>query len=68
MDAADIIREIEALPEEEKRKVMDFVLCLAQQRFEEAQIRIACERLDDYDKGLEEGIPHEEAMRLLREN
>ena len=67
MDAADIIHEIETLPEEEKGKVIDFVQHLAQQNFEEEQIRIAEERLDAFDKGLEEGIPHNEAMRQLRE-
>lgn len=65
MDAADIIHEIEILPEEEKGKVIDFVSHLAQKRFEDEQIRIACERLDDYDKGLEEGVPFEEARRLI---
>ncbi|MDQ8201064.1 hypothetical protein QEH56_23055 [Pelagicoccus enzymogenes] len=67
MDAADIIHEIEILPKEEKGKVIDFVQHLAQQQFEEEQIRIAEKRLEDYDKGLEKAIPHEEAMRLLRE-
>jgi len=67
MDAADIIHEIEILPEEEKGKVIDFVQLLAQQQFEEEQIRIAEKRLEDYDKGLEKAIPHEDVIRLLRE-
>ncbi len=67
MNAADIIHEIEAMPEDEKGKVIDFVQRIAQEKFEAEQIRIAVQRLEDYDKGLEEAIPHEEAMRLLRE-
>ena len=65
MNAAEIIREIEAMPEEERGKVIDFVQHLAQQKVEEDQIRIAVERLDDYDAGLEEGVPYEEARRLI---
>ena len=68
MDAADIIHEIETLPEDEKGKVIDFVQHLAQQKFEEEQIRIAEERLDAYDKGLEEGIPCEEARKLIEQD
>lgn len=67
MNAADIIHEIEALPEDEKGKVIDFVQHLARQKFEEEQIRIAVQRLDDYDKGIEEGLPYEEARRLIEQ-
>lgn len=67
MDAADFIHKIEPLPANEKGKVIDFVQHLAQQQFGEEQIRIAEKRLEDYDKGLEKAIPHEQAMRLLRE-
>ena len=48
--------------------MIHFIRHIAQAKFEEEQIRIAEKRLDDYDKGLEEAIPHEEAMRLLRED
>lgn len=65
MNATDIIHEIEAMPEDEKGKVIDFVQHLAQQKFEEEQIRIAVQRLDDHDNGLEEGVPYEEARRLI---
>lgn len=68
MNAADIIHEIQAMSEDEKGKVIHFIRHIAQAKFEEEQIRIAEKRLDDYDKGLEEAIPHEEAMRLLRED
>jgi len=67
MNAADVIHEIESMPEDEKGKVIDFVQHLAQQKFEEEQIRIAVQRLDDYDKGLEEGVPYEEARRLIEQ-
>lgn len=67
MDAAEIIHEISRHPEKEKGKVLDFVQHIAQERFEAEQTRIAVQRLDDYDKGLEEAIPHEEAIRLLLE-
>ena len=67
MNAADIIHEIETLPEDEKGKVIDFVSHLAQKRYEEEQIRIAVERLDAYDKGLEEGVSYEEARRLIEQ-
>lgn len=67
MNAADIIHEIETLPEDEKGKVIDFVQRLAERKFEEEQIRIAVQRLEDYDKGLEEGVPYEEARRLIEQ-
>jgi len=67
MNAAQIIREIETLPSEERGKVIDFVHHLAQSQFDEEQIRIAEQRLVDFDKGLEEAVPHDEAMRMLRE-
>jgi len=66
LNAVEVINEIEAMPEEEKGKVIDFVRHLAEKQYEEEQIRIAEKRLEDYDKGLENAIPHEEAMRLLR--
>ncbi len=66
MNAVEVINEIETMPDEEKGKVIDFVRHLAEKQYEEEQIRIAEKRLEDYDKGLEEAIPHEEAMRLLR--
>tara|TARA_B110000037_G_C16767849_1_gene362075 strand:+ start:65 stop:214 length:150 start_codon:yes stop_codon:yes gene_type:complete len=47
--------------------VIDFVSHLAQKQFEEEQVRIAVQRLDDYDNGLEEGVPYEEARRLIEE-
>jgi len=67
MNAADVIHEIESMPEEEVGKVIDFVQHLAQQKFEQEQIRIAVQRLDDYDKGLEEGVTYEEARRLIEQ-
>lgn len=67
MNAAEIIHEIETLPANEQGKVIDFVSHFAQKRFEEEQIRIAVQRLDDYDNGLEEGVPYEEARRLIEE-
>ena len=66
MNAADIINEIEMMPEEEKGKVIDFVRHLAEKQYEEEQIRIAEKRLEGFDKGSEEAISHEKAMRLLR--
>lgn len=67
MNAADIITEIEAMPEDEKGKVIDFVQHIAQEKFEEEQIRIAVQRLEDYDNGHEEGVPYEEARRLIEQ-
>ena len=67
MKASEVIYEIEAMPEEEKGKVIDFLHNLEAQRFEEEQVRVAEKRLEDYENGIEEAIPHEEAMRRLRE-
>lgn len=67
MKAAEIIHEIEAMPEDEKEKVIDFVQNIAQEKFEAEQIRIAVQRLEDFDNGHEEGVPYEEARRLIEQ-
>jgi hypothetical protein len=67
MKAAEIIHEIEAMPEDEKDKVIDFVQNIAQEKFEAEQIRIAVQHLEDFDKGQEEGVPYEEARKLIEE-
>ncbi len=63
MNVAEIIREIESLPEEDKDRVADFF----SHRFEQRQVEIALKRLEDYDRGVEKAIPHEQAMKRLRD-
>lgn len=61
------IDQIESLPIEEQNKVIDFVGHLRLKQFEEEQVKIAVQRLDDLDSGLDEEVSHEEAMKLLRQ-
>ncbi len=66
MNAAEIIQKIEAMPDDEKGKVIEFIRQLAQEKYNEEQIQIASQRLDDFENGVQEAIPHEDAMRRLR--
>lgn len=68
MNAAQVIQEIEALPEEEQSKVMAHMHQLQEENFHKKQVEIAEQRLEDLESGLEETVPHEEAMRMIRES
>lgn len=66
MNAVEVIDQIVSLPIEEQNKVIDFVDHLRLKQFEEEQVKIAVQRLEDLDSGLDEEVSHEEAMKLLR--
>lgn len=67
MNAVQIIEEIDAMPADEKSKVVAHILNLEEERFHMEQVKIAEKRLDDLDKGLAGTVSHEKAMRLIRE-
>lgn len=66
MNAVEVIDQIVSSPIEEQNKVIDFVDHLRLKQFEEEQVKIAVQRLEDLDSGLDEEVSHEEAMKLLR--
>jgi hypothetical protein len=67
MNAAQVIQEIDALPTEEQSKVMSHLRHLQEERFHEEHVKVAEQRLEDLENGLEETVSHEEAMRMIRE-
>ena len=67
MNAAQVIQEIDTLPAEEQSKVMAHLHHLQKERFHEEQVKIAEQRLEDLENGLEETVSHEEAMHMIRE-
>ena len=66
MDAAEVIHQIESLPPDEVDKVINFMDHFKLKRYEDEQVKIAIQRLDDLENGLDEEIPHEEAMKQIR--
>lgn len=67
VNAVEVISQIEGLPAEEQGKVIDYVRHLEQKRFEDEQVGIALQRLEDLEQGRDEEVPHDEAMRQLRQ-
>ena len=66
MNAAQVIQEIDSLPDQDQGEVIAHVRRLEEARFHQEQVDIAVQRLQDLEDGLEEEVPHEEAMKLLR--
>lgn len=66
MNAAEIIQEIDSMTEQDQGEVIAHVRQLEETRYHQEQIKIAVQRLQDLEDGLEEEVPHEEAMKLLR--
>tara|TARA_B110000003_G_scaffold228268_1_gene229766 strand:- start:1022 stop:1231 length:210 start_codon:yes stop_codon:yes gene_type:complete len=66
MNAAEIIQEIDSMTEQDQGEVIAHVRQLEKTRYHQEQIKIAVQRLQDLEDGLEEEVPHEEAMKLLR--
>ncbi|MFW6352825.1 MAG: hypothetical protein ACOC3I_00365 [Verrucomicrobiota bacterium] len=67
MNAVEVISQIEGLSADEQGKVIDYVRHLEQKRFEDEHVGIALQRLEDLEQGRDEEIPHDEAMRQLRQ-
>ena len=67
MNAAQVIREIDALSTEEQSQVMAHLHRLYKnERFHEEKLKIDEQYLEDIGNGLEETVPHEESPRQSR--
>lgn len=67
MNAAQVIEEIDAMPAEERDKVVIHLGRMQERLFHEKQVEVAERRLEDLENGLTETVSHEEAMRMVRE-
>lgn len=67
MNAAQVIQEIDAMPAEERDKVVIHLDRMQERLFHEKQVEVAECRLEDLENGLTETVSHEEAMRMVRE-
>jgi len=67
MNAAQVIEEIAAMPAKERDKVVIHLGRMQERLFHEKQVEIAERRLEDLENGMTETIPHEEAMRMVRD-
>ena len=54
------------MTEQDQGEVIAHVHQLEKTRYHQEQIKIAVQRLQDLEDGLEEEVPHEEAMKVLR--
>lgn len=66
MNAAEVIRQINALPKEEQGQVIDFVQILASELYEAEQVQIAIERVDAHAATVEALVSHADVMQMLR--
>lgn len=67
INAAQVIEEIDAMPAEERDKVIFYLGRMQERLFHEKQVAVAERRLEDLENGLAETVSHEEAMRMVRE-
>ena len=67
MNAVQIIEEIDAMPFEEKSKVVAHILSLEEERYHAEQVKIAEQRLEELEKGLTSTVPDSEVKRMLSE-
>ena len=66
MNAAQIIQEIGSMNEQDQGQVIAHLRQLEEDRYHQGQVKIAAQRLQDLEDGLEEEVPYAEAMDLLR--
>jgi len=66
MNAARVIQEIDSMTEQDQGEVIAHVRRLEENRYHQEQVKIAVQHLQDLEDGLEEEVPYEEAMELLR--
>ena len=52
----------------EQAEIRNHLKALELEKYHQEQVEIAIERVKDFENGLEEAIPHEEAMRILRQS
>ncbi len=66
MNAAQVIREIDSMTEQDQGEVIAHLRRLEESRYHREQVKVAAQRLQDLEDGLEEEVPYAEAMELLR--
>jgi hypothetical protein len=66
MNAAQVIQEIDSMTEQDQGEVIAHLRRMEEDRYHQEQVKIAAQRLQDLEDGLEEEVPYEEAMELLR--
>jgi len=66
MNAAQVIQEIDSMTEKDQSEVIAHLRQLEESRYHRAQVKMAAQRLQDLEDGLEEEVPYAEAMELLR--
>ena len=66
MNAAQVIQEIDSMTENDQGEVIAHLRQLEEDRYHQEQVKIAAQRLQDLEDGLEEEVPYSEAMELLR--
>ena len=66
MNAAQVIQEINSMNEQDQGEVIAHLRQMEENRYHQEQVKISAQRLQDLEDGLEEEVPHAEAMELLR--
>ena len=66
MNAAQVIQEIDSMTEQDQGEVIAHLRQLEEARYHQEQVKIAAQRLQDLEDGLEEEVPYAEAIELLR--
>lgn len=66
MNVAQVIQKIDSMNEQDQGKVIAHLRQMEENRYHQEQVKIATERLQDLEDGLEEEVPYAEAMELLR--
>lgn len=66
VNVAQIIQEIGSMNEQDQGEVIAHLRQLEESRYHQEQVKVAAQRLQDLEDGLEEEVPYEEAMALLR--
>jgi hypothetical protein len=66
MNAAQVIQKIDSMTEQDQDEVIAHLRQMEEDRYHHEQVKIAARRLQDLEDGLEEEIPYEEAVKLLR--
>ena len=66
MNATQVIQEIDSMTEQDLGEVIAHLRQMEEKRYHQEQVKIAAQRLQDLEDGLEEEVPYAEAMRNLK--
>jgi hypothetical protein len=66
MNTAQVIQKIDSMNEQDQGEVIAHLRQMKENRYHQEQIKIADQRLQDLEDGLEEEVPYAKAMELLR--